>query len=568
MGLFSFLNPGNKDEAVVKNPLYDPSSIASNRYVSPSSLLTVGLNPVDNKIQTLAGSSKISDLLQMGNTNFNQFSPAWKNALAGTSLDANGRLVRSNQPQQTTQPTNQPAGNNPTVTSPGRGTSGITAPVQNNPAGAPATPSYDPSVTGQAVDPNRLSPSDLKDLATRAGQAGLSLSDYTELVNRNAGLTSDDAANIRKDLGIDEAKDRVFKAPKESLEDVYRNLYKNVGLKDVKKSIADLDARINQKRDDFNKVEGEIKNNPWLSSASRRGRLANAATLALNDISNDLTERQQYLDLYDQGVSEIEKQLGYIISDRNLQRELDTNELNFLLNEAERKEGLVVSDRTIDGLRNVPDFIAGRRDEQLRLEANERAAAAAKIASNAVEVPVLRIGENGAVVQGTEPPKAPNSTEQGTLLFFQRMAEAVQNLEEVEGDITKQGFIGQAQMKAFDAPLLLTSAQQRYEQAARQFTEARLRKDSGAAIPESEFENDRLTYFPQPGDDAASLAQKKAARETALNGLRVASGNAYWQLYGVSPIEETVARLQSGGNTANAASPADDAYAASLKLDK
>lgn len=356
---------------VVKNPLYDPNNQASSRYVDRSQL-TIGLNPTDQKIEKLSGSTKLSDMLQMntsnllGNTNV---SPAWRNALSGYSIGANGQLVQTS-PQQTqtntrTQPGQVGANTVPntpnTVSSTGRATS-ITAPQQT-------VPSYDPSVTGTAIDPTRLNGEELKDLATRAGQAGLSLDDYIGLVNQNAGLTSEDSAGIREELGIDAARDKALAAPTESLEDMYRNLYKNVGLNDVKKSIAELDARINQKRDDFNKVEGEIRNNPWLSSASRRGRLKNAAELALADIENDLVERQQALDLYDQGVSEIERQIGFAISDRNLQRELDTEQLNFLLNEAERREGLAVNDKAIQGLRNVPDFIQGRRDEQLRQEA-------------------------------------------------------------------------------------------------------------------------------------------------------------------------------------------------------
>lgn len=562
----------------IRNPQYDPNSRTSNLYVSPTTQAL--LNPVDQRIEKAAGKTSLTDKLKQTaiGAGLNAVNPLYGTLYQGYNLVNPSKPATQGQVQQpygtptpTTQ-TNVPTGRGQTGQDAAPNTTGtVTAAGRSGsittPTGGGSVPSYDPSITGQPVDPNRLSPDELKDLATKAGQAGLSLNDYVGLVNANAGMTSDERDDIRDELGIDDLADQVYEAPKEKLEDIYEKLYKDVGLGDLKTQIASLDADIQRKRDDFTKVEGEIKNNPWLSSASRRGRLKNAAELALADISNDLDARTQALDLYNLGVTEIETKLANIVSDRNLQRELDTNRLNYLLNEAERREEDITADRTIAGLRNVPDFISGARNEQLRLEAAEAAADA--IGNGAVEIPVARINESGELVAGTEPPKAPNTTERSNFAFYQRMAEAVNNLEAVESEITDQGLIGQTQMKVFDTPLFLTSEQQRYEQAARQFTEARLRKDSGAAIPESEFENDRLTYFPQPGDDAQVLAQKKRARETTLNALRASSGNAYWEFYGVSPIEETVARIQGSGTATGGgttATQADRDYASSLNL--
>ena len=51
------------------------------------------------------------------------------------------------------------------------------------------------------------------------------------------------------------------------------------------------------------------------------------------------------------------------------------------------------------------------------------------------------------------------------------------------------------------------------EQAQRDFINAVLRRESGAAIAPSEFENARLQYFPQPGDTAEVVKQKQKNRE-------------------------------------------------------
>ena len=559
---------GNSTPSYIKNPSYDPSNVNSKFYISGNDAGSLAMNPVDQRLEQYSGKNTVSSKLTVGANQSLQslfgapsVSPAWSTAMSGYKLDSNGKLQAPTTPQPTQTTT-------PTPTASGRAST-ITAPQYSTPA-LGGVPSYDPSVTGQPIDTSRLSGADLKDLATRAGEAGLSLGDYISLVNQNAQLNSKESEAIRKELGIDAQTEKVFSTPKESLTQVYDRLYKEVGLGDIKSKIAEIDASLNKKREDFTKVEGDIKNNPWLSSASRRGRLANAAELALADIGNDLDARQQYLDLYSQGVGELESRLGYTISDRNLTREIDTEKLNFLLSEAERKSGLQVSDKVAAGLRNVPDFISGARNEQLRLERRADAAAAAKIAASAVEVPVLRLDEAGNVVQGTQPPKASTEGERQGLIFFQRMADAMNNLKDLEDETSGLGFLGQINLN-YGNSLTQGKTLERISQAQRAFTEARLRKDSGAAIPPEEFESDKKTYFPQPGDSAEVIAQKAASREVALNALRVASGNAYWDLYGVSPVEETIARLSTGNGALSptggvAATQADNAYVSTLNL--
>jgi hypothetical protein len=57
------------------------------------------------------------------------------------------------------------------------------------------------------------------------------------------------------------------------------------------------------------------------------------------------------------------------------------------------------------------------------------------------------------------------------------------------------------------------------EQAQRDFVNAVLREESGAAIAESEFENAIKQYFPQPGDTAEVVKQKQINREQQFEKL-------------------------------------------------
>lgn len=61
---------------------------------------------------------------------------------------------------------------------------------------------------------------------------------------------------------------------------------------------------------------------------------------------------------------------------------------------------------------------------------------------------------------------------------------------------------------------------QQLDQAKRDFINAVLRRESGAAISPSEFDSAEKQYFPQPGETSpAIVAQKKANRELAMRGI-------------------------------------------------
>ncbi|MCA8331893.1 hypothetical protein [Burkholderia cepacia] len=71
---------------------------------------------------------------------------------------------------------------------------------------------------------------------------------------------------------------------------------------------------------------------------------------------------------------------------------------------------------------------------------------------------------------------------------------------------------------------LNSDQQQSYEQAKRNFVSAILRKESGAAIADSEFVNEDKKYFPQTGDSPATIEQKARARDLAIEALKAQAG--------------------------------------------
>lgn len=71
-----------------------------------------------------------------------------------------------------------------------------------------------------------------------------------------------------------------------------------------------------------------------------------------------------------------------------------------------------------------------------------------------------------------------------------------------------------------------TPDQQMYRQAQEDWVRAKLRKESGAAIGKDEMEREIATYFPQVGDSAEVVAQKKQARLVANEAMKKSSGRA------------------------------------------
>lgn len=127
--------------------------------------------------------------------------------------------------------------------------------------------------------------------------------------------------------------------------------------------------------------------------------------------------------------------------------------------------------------------------------------------------------------------KAASGLEKRALNFFNRAKQADEDVEPIEADIAKLSLAGQARLQ-WAPNFAQTQLGQVYTQAQRAFTEARLRKDSGAAIPPHEYAADKQTYFAQPGDSPDTLAQKRRGRAAVLASLGFESGQALSEFLG------------------------------------
>lgn len=128
--------------------------------------------------------------------------------------------------------------------------------------------------------------------------------------------------------------------------------------------------------------------------------------------------------------------------------------------------------------------------------------------------------------------KSVNPTEQqaNAYTFSTRMEKADKILNDLEGKYSPLAISAKSSAITSNIPGAQTviNAQmspetQKAEQAQRDFINAVLRRESGQAISQSEFENAQLQYFPQAGDSAEVKAQKAANRKTAIETIKKAT---------------------------------------------
>jgi hypothetical protein len=116
--------------------------------------------------------------------------------------------------------------------------------------------------------------------------------------------------------------------------------------------------------------------------------------------------------------------------------------------------------------------------------------------------------------------------------FTDRMlgAEGILSGVNGQGGVQQQGAsVTQSAMSAIPGVgnYFTSTKHQKFEQAKRDFINAQLRRESGAAISPSEFDSANKQYFPTPGDSPEVIAQKAANRRTAIEAMGREAGPSY-----------------------------------------
>lgn len=158
------------------------------------------------------------------------------------------------------------------------------------------------------------------------------------------------------------------------------------------------------------------------------------------------------------------------------------------------------------------DFDAGLIDEQTYKAAIDKATAQSGGITVAPDGTVTIGGQLGKLTEG----------QSKDVNYYIRGKAALDTVAQYEGalsslkDSTLSGLPG--------GNYVVSSDFQQGQQAGREFLAAILRKDTGAAITNQEFEIYGPMFLPQPGDGPEVLEQKRTARARAIEAIRVGLG--------------------------------------------
>lgn len=119
--------------------------------------------------------------------------------------------------------------------------------------------------------------------------------------------------------------------------------------------------------------------------------------------------------------------------------------------------------------------------------------------------------------------------------FYQRMQRAIGNMDKMEDQLTTQDLAIIHGSPSWLGPVnnaMLSKAGQAYAQALSDYTLAKLRDESGAAISVGEFTKEQLLAARQLADTPETLAQRRATRNGVAEGFAFKSGPAYEEYFG------------------------------------
>ncbi len=188
----------------------------------------------------------------------------------------------------------------------------------------------------------------------------------------------------------------------------------------------------------------------------------------------------------------------------------------------------------------LPPYAA--EDQGFQRDAAERSAAAERRAIEQIDYQRRRdaIQDERAAAKDAAPPKDPKVTEgeRAAAGYYRRALNAHENYG--AGVLPRSAIAqGAVDMLPNAWENTLASPERREAQNyADEFIRAKLRKESGAAIPTEEMSREYRVYFPVPGDEPVDLERKARLRQEALEALKIGAGSeAGTALEGLLPPE-------------------------------
>lgn len=174
---------------------------------------------------------------------------------------------------------------------------------------------------------------------------------------------------------------------------------------------------------------------------------------------------------------------------------------------------------------------------------------------SAIEAQALGVpfGTTAQQAYGKTVQKQPTEGQWTTSIYAKRIVDSNPTIDTLQNIIVNMNPASYSWQKSLEdttiGNTMVSDEMKQYRQAQRNFINAVLRRESGAVISPTEFTNAEKQYFPMPGDDATTLAQKKQNRDTVQNQFIKMSGTAFGAEDTIPSIGEQAAQTEEQAQT-------------------
>lgn len=209
------------------------------------------------------------------------------------------------------------------------------------PSAAPAAPGVTPAVP---VDPLAIA-------AKTAGQTGGSLNDFSSVVGQSEEEQKHAKDTLATQFGypsFDDFTKEVFAKPSKTTQQFYEEAYKTAGLDSL---LSDISSR----RQQVTEAEAKLRDNPWLSEASLRGRTGRLSEKTEAVIQNLLQD-------YDLRAGKVKDLVSAYSDDLGTDERIREARFNYLMKAAEEKSATAAQSKLAGYL---PSYLEGKKAAQV-----------------------------------------------------------------------------------------------------------------------------------------------------------------------------------------------------------
>jgi hypothetical protein len=297
--------------------------------------------------------------------------------------------------------------------------------------------------------------------------------------------------------------------PLKFVSDLFTSLYNSTNMGGIKNQFTEYTKTLNELKDKKNEEIAEANNNPWLSESMRANTVKKIESSYAGEIQNATDQAQLMETMYKDNLAQAQYLTGQAVSVFNnmfdAQSTLALKQMEMAATKAEN-EAKLESDERIAGMKSKDETTGAPTSYKEWALAGKPGTYASWLKEQSV--------------------KAPTVAQQTVAEYASRLEQSIPTIESLQSSISGMNvasFEAQTRMwSAFQSPEV-----QQYMQAARNFINAKLRRESGAVISPTEFTEARQQYLPQPGDSIETLSLKKKNRDLVYNQLKSAAGPAY-----------------------------------------